>query len=427
MTERSIINARKIPFRLVSLRQLLILGDLGSALIIAWIVRRLLPALPGPDHVLQIWLLAVVMVWVITADIDKSFRLDAVLTYTRVLKIIWWAAVGYLLFFVTTREPYSLTFLLWASLSWGILAIGWRWVLSKLASPARGLAFETLPAALRNSHKVQWNIVTDPKQINLAEFDFLLIDFNKQYPEECQELFTHAHIVGLPIMSKPQIVEHLFGKISIEHFSNFWVEATFYIDPLYLRAKRFIDLAITIMVLPVLLPLCAIVALLVLLFMGRPILFWQERMGWGNESFNMVKFRTMINDTEKTGSGSTAKNDARVTRFGAILRKLRLDELPQFYNVFKGEMSIIGPRPEHVVLVEDFVKNIPLFQARHWLRPGITGWAQVMHGYAHAANQDEMMEKIRYDMFYLKNLSLWLDLIIIFRTIMTVLTGFGSR
>lgn len=429
MAERSTSVLQLVKFTLGRnvTRYILILGDLGSAALIGWIIHNLLHTLPHKDYILQVWFLSVVAMWLFTYDIDKNFRIDSYLTYTRVLKITCFAALGYLLFFVMTRQFYSLTFLFFVSILWTTWSCVERWLLTKFAPPLRGLVFDELPKVLQKNSKIAWTVVLDPKKINLADYDFLSIDFTKQYSPTGQELLTHAHVAGLPILSMPQVIEHLTGKISIEHFNDFWVEATFYINPIYLRLKRLMDIVVSVLFLPLLIFLGAIISLLILIFMGRPILYWQERTGLDDKIFKIVKFRTMVTDADKLGGSSTEKNDARITRLGAWLRKLRLDELPQFYNVFKGEMSVIGPRPEHVLLVEDFKKNIPLFQVRHWLRPGITGWAQVMHGYAHASNQDEMMEKIRFDMFYLKNLSLWLDLIIIFRTIVTVLTGFGSR
>lgn len=427
MTERSLPISRQSRFSLgrYAFKMLLILGDLGSAALLGWLIRWFLPDVPADANIYQIWLLILVGVWLITYDIDRHIRLDSYLTYTRVLKIAGWTALGYLLFFGVTREFYSLRFLLFATVAWLIFATTWRWLMTKLAPPLRGLAFENLPDILAKHEKVNWEIVSEPRQIDISKFDFLLIDFTKYYPAQWQQLLTHAHVVRLPILSVPQLIEHLTGKISIEHLNDSWVEATFYIDPFYLRLKRVLDLVITIILAPIILLLGVIIALAILITMGRPILFWQERAGLDDKIFRMVKFRTMIKDAEKIGAASTEINDYRVTKVGAWLRKLRLDELPQFYNVLRGEMSVIGPRPEHALLVDDFAKQIPLFQIRHWLRPGITGWAQVIHGYA--SNQDEMMDKIRLDLFYLKNLSLWLDLVIIFRTVLTILTGFGSR
>lgn len=408
-------------------RLLLMAGDLGSAAVIGYLVLLFLPPFAQSMEMLRVWWLSLTVTWLLNAESEQSFRLDVNLFYARVLKVSFFSAVGYLLFFVVTREFYSLRFLLTVTLLWTTIALLLRWVLLKLAPPLRALSLEPLPAGAQLRTKVLWTTVANPKEASLTDFDFVVVDFRKQYGTELQELLTHAHVAGLPILSVPQVIEHLLGKISIEHFNDYWVEATFYINPLYLRLKRMVDLLLIFVLLPILIPLMAIIALGILIFMGRPILYWQERAGLNDRRFYMVKFRTMVREAEQLGGASTEKNDRRITRLGTFLRKLRLDELPQFYNVLKGEMSVIGPRPEHSLLVGDFAKNIPLFQIRHWLRPGITGWAQVNHGYAYASSQEEMREKIRYDLFYLKNLSFWLDLIIIFRTMVTIVTGFGSR
>lgn len=180
-----------------------------------------------------------------------------------------------------------------------------------------------------------------------------------------------------------------------------------------------------LVLLPVLIPLCIAVALVVWLDGGRPILFWQERVGQWGRAFRMVKFRTMRPDAESNGAAFASSGDNRVTRIGRVLRRFRLDELPQFWNVLRGEMSIIGPRPEQVVFAEEFEERFPLYGLRHAVPPGITGWAQVTQGYA--AGADETLEKLRRDTYYIKHLSLSKDLKVLALTALTVLTGFGSR
>src|SRR5690606_8449600 len=145
----------------------------------------------------------------------------------------------------------------------------------------------------------------------------------------------------------------------------------------------------------------------------------------GGRPFRMVKFRTMRLDAEAGGAAFAANGDARITKTGRFLRKFRLDELPQFWNVLRGQMSIIGPRPEQVAFARDFEGEIPLYGLRHSVPPGITGWAQVTQGYA--ASADETLEKLRYDIYYIKHLSLVTDVKVLLRTAATVLTGFGAR
>lgn len=157
-----------------------------------------------------------------------------------------------------------------------------------------------------------------------------------------------------------------------------------------------------------------------------PVIFKQKRVGENEKIFVLYKFRTMRNDAEK-GSGAVwaKKNDPRVTRIGKFLRKTRLDELPQLFNVLKGDMSFVGPRPERPEFVEKLKEIIPYYSERHFVKPGVTGWAQVRYPYG--ASVEDAVEKLRYDLFYIKNLSMFLDLYIVFETFKVVLFGRGSR
>ena len=176
---------------------------------------------------------------------------------------------------------------------------------------------------------------------------------------------------------------------------------------------------------PIVLPICLLTALAIRLESSGKVIFVQERVGQGGKLFKIYKFRSMTTDAEKHGAKLAQQNDARVTKVGKFIRKTRIDELPQFINVLKGEMSLIGPRPEQLSFVKTFEKSIPFYNYRHIVKPGISGWAQVTQGYA--GNEDETALKIQYDFFYIKNISLMLDILIVIKTIQTMLTGFGAR
>ena len=193
----------------------------------------------------------------------------------------------------------------------------------------------------------------------------------------------------------------------------------------YAAAKRTLDVLFTLLLLPALLPSLLIVAGLVRLSSPGPVLFWQVRVGRGGSLFRLVKFRSMTLDAEQHGPSFAALGDSRVTRIGRVLRQYRLDELPQFWNVLRGEMSIIGPRPEQRSFSQDFERELSHYALRHCVRPGITGWAQVNQGYAEGLAQTA--EKLRYDLDYIERLSVWLDAHIVLRTLKTMLSGFGSR
>jgi lipopolysaccharide/colanic/teichoic acid biosynthesis glycosyltransferase len=158
-----------------------------------------------------------------------------------------------------------------------------------------------------------------------------------------------------------------------------------------------------------------------------PVFFLQRRMGFRGRVFQVFKFRTMtvVNDGEHREASITQAGDQRITRIGHFLRRTRLDELPQIINIIRGEMSWIGPRPEAVSLSSWYEMEIPFYRYRHIVRPGITGWAQVNQG--HVASLEEIDDKLQYDFFYIKNLSYWLDILIVFRTMRVVLSGFGAK
>jgi lipopolysaccharide/colanic/teichoic acid biosynthesis glycosyltransferase len=192
--------------------------------------------------------------------------------------------------------------------------------------------------------------------------------------------------------------------------------------------KRVWDFGISLVLLPILLPFLLLVALLIRLDSPGPVLFRQERMGYRGEKFRMFKFRSMREaavGADARNAAMTQDDDARVTRLGRHLRRYRIDELPQIVNILKGEMSWIGPRPEAVPLSLWYEAELPFYRYRHIVRPGITGWAQVRQG--HVADVSDVLWKLQYDFYYINNFSFWLDLLIVARTVRTIVSGFGAR
>lgn len=191
-------------------------------------------------------------------------------------------------------------------------------------------------------------------------------------------------------------------------------------------SKRLFDLGISLSLLVLLFPLIAVTALAVFLESGRPILYSQNRVGAHGRTFRIYKFRSMRQDAEKEGKAIWAsQNDSRVTRVGAFIRNTRLDELPQLYNVIKGEMSFVGPRPERPEFVEDLKEKIPFYDTRHYVKPGLMGWAQLKYPYG--ASVDDARCKLEYDLYYSKNHSFLMDLLIMIQTVEVVLLGKGVR
>lgn len=190
----------------------------------------------------------------------------------------------------------------------------------------------------------------------------------------------------------------------------------------YSKIRRVIDFIISLLSLVIVIPIILITSIFIMLESPGNPFYVQSRMGLMGKEFNLIKLRSMRTDAEKNGAQWADKNDPRITKVGRFIRKTRIDELPQIFNVLKGEMSIIGPRPERQIFVEEFVKYIPNFPKRLEVKPGLTGWAQVNGGYEITPE-----EKLRLDLFYIINRNPMLDIKILFLTVFTVLTGSGAR
>ena len=190
--------------------------------------------------------------------------------------------------------------------------------------------------------------------------------------------------------------------------------------------KRLFDIVAASILLLLALPVMVVTALLIVLEDGFPLLYRQERVGLNGRLFNVVKFRSMRKDAESDGTPRWATaNDDRTTRVGRIIRKLRIDELPQLYSVLAGDMSLVGPRPERPYFVDQLTRAIPFYAVRHSVKPGVTGWAQVSYHYG--ASVDDSIQKLQYDLYYVKNHTLFLDVVILFETVGVVLTGKGAQ
>ena len=221
--------------------------------------------------------------------------------------------------------------------------------------------------------------------------------------------------------------EDLEGKIPVKSLTEEWFLFDRGFNILYndfqQRIKRVVDIIFAIIIMIPAIPIMFISAIIIKLESKGPIFFVQERIGKGNRPFQIVKFRSMKNDAEKDGPKWAIKKDNRVTNFGNIMRKTRIDELPQLINVIKGEMSFVGPRPERQHFINILEKEIPFYNMRHAVLPGLTGWAQV--NYPYGASVEDAFEKLQYDLYYIKHQSLALDIIIFLRTIKTVIFGRG--
>jgi sugar transferase (PEP-CTERM system associated) len=241
------------------------------------------------------------------------------------------------------------------------------------------------------------------------------------------EELLRAKMAGVRVEDAATTYERVTGKILLDDLRPSWLIFSdgFRVSRVARLMKRSIDLALSLLLAVAALPLMALAALLVLLDDGRPVLYRQERVGENGRTFTLAKFRSMRKDAEIGGKPIWAKDgDDRVTRIGGFLRKTRLDELPQLWNVVRGDMSFVGPRPERPFFVSQLSEAIPYYQQRHAVKPGLTGWAQVKYRYG--SSLEDAMEKLRYDLYYIKHLSVFFDLTIVFDTVKVVLFRKGA-
>jgi len=241
------------------------------------------------------------------------------------------------------------------------------------------------------------------------------------------EELLRAKMAGIRVEDATTTYERITGKILIDDLRPSWLIFSdgFRVSRITRWLKRSIDLVLSLVIGLLSLPFMALTAIAIVLDSGLPILYCQERVGENGKPFTLCKFRSMRTDAEKAGTPLWARDgDDRITRAGRFIRKARLDELPQIWNVIRGDMSFVGPRPERPFFVAELSKAIPFYQQRHAVKPGVTGWAQVKYRYG--SSLEDAMEKLRYDLYYIKHLSIFFDLTIVFDTVKVVLFGKGA-
>lgn len=245
--------------------------------------------------------------------------------------------------------------------------------------------------------------------------------------KESLDILINLKMLGVRVESAAQFFEQATGRVHIDEVDPRWFVFSSGFDngARKLIIKRCFDVAITLVLLFVMLPVMALFALAIILENKGPLFYRQDRVGLHGRVFRIFKFRTMIPASAGAVPQWTANQDKRITALGSIMRKFRFDELPQLINVLRGDMSLIGPRPEQPYFCELLAKEIPFYHQRHSILPGLTGWAQVR--YMYGASIEESKRKLEFDLFYVKNLSIWLDLAIAFETLKVVLIGQGSK
>lgn len=271
---------------------------------------------------------------------------------------------------------------------------------------------------------INWCAITSPEEFKKAEHDIVIADLRADLSDEWEAFLANCSLCHIPVYHSSRFIESISGRVKIDHLYENELGSLLPSEG-YSFFKQLFDVTLILLSLPVVLPVMLLTAILIVLESRGGVFFLQERIGQGGKPFTVYKFRSMCQASEEDGAQFAQKNDMRVTKVGRVIRKTRIDELPQFFNVLKGEMSLIGPRPEQKKFVDDFKVAIPFYDYRHIVKPGISGWAQVVHGYA--AGEEDTRVKLEHDFYYIKNFSLSLDLLVFFKTIQTILTGFGAR
>jgi sugar transferase (PEP-CTERM system associated) len=266
-----------------------------------------------------------------------------------------------------------------------------------------------------------------PRLIARHEIDRIIVGLSDRRGKLPIEQLLRAKMAGVRVEDATTTYERVTGKILIDDLRPSWLIFSdgFRVSRATRWMKRTIDVTLAVVLAILSFPLMALTALAVWLESGGPVLYCQERVGENGRTFTLCKFRSMRTDAEKGGTPLWAKDrDDRVTRVGRFIRTTRLDELPQLWNVARGDMSFVGPRPERPYFVAELATQIPFYQQRHAVKPGITGWAQVKYRYG--SSLEDAMEKLRYDLYYIKHLSVVFDLTIVFDTVKVVLFRKGA-
>ncbi|PLP59635.1 polyprenyl glycosylphosphotransferase [Mesorhizobium loti] len=321
------------------------------------------------------------------------------------------------------------------------ITILWFQCIAVLSRRVREYSLAIVPGgdveALVELKGVRWISLSDMPTSHRG-WDGLVADLRADLSPQWIRFISETALAGTPVFHVKEIRESLTGMVEIEHLSENTLGS---LNPneAYRELKHTLDWVIAFSALIAFLPIFAVISLLIKMDSSGPVLFRQERRGYRGKTFKVFKFRTMI--AKQSGAGDvpaevadmenvrdqarTKDQDMRITRVGRILRRTRLDELPQVLNIMRGEMSWIGPRPEALVLSKWYEKELPFYSYRHIVFPGITGWAQINQG--HVSAVEDVHEKLHYDFYYIKNFSFWLDLIITMKTAKIIFTGFGSR
>ena len=278
------------------------------------------------------------------------------------------------------------------------------------------------------------NILIREKSCTLSELcdvynlDKIIVALKEKRGRFPSQELIQCRTKGVDVITGSSFFEMLTGKVLVREIEPSWLIFSSGFQKSWFKTvlKRLQDIVLALILLTLLSPLLLVVAVLIKIDSKGPVLFAQDRVGRSNKEYMMHKFRSMVQDAEKlTGPVWAGDNDNRITRVGRIIRKYRIDELPQLWEVLMGTMSLVGPRPERKYFTDQLEKQIPFYNQRFNVKPGLTGWAQVCYDYG--ATVEDAVEKLNYDLFYIKNMSFALDMVVLLKTVKTVLFGKGAR
>jgi exopolysaccharide biosynthesis polyprenyl glycosylphosphotransferase len=253
----------------------------------------------------------------------------------------------------------------------------------------------------------------------------LVVDLRPVMADRMAQFVSSWNLAGYQVRPLSTVYEEHTGRLPIVHLAEGWELTAPVSRNEYAAFKRAIDVVLTLLTAPLWVTVGGLIFVAIKLDSRGPALYRQVRVGRDGHLFTLVKFRTMIVDAEPDGPQFAVVGDSRLTRVGRFLRRFRIDEIPQLWNVLKGDLSLVGPRPERPEFTEQFDEAIPFYAFRHLIRPGVTGWAQVNYGYAD--DEADTVEKLTFDLYYVKHMSPWLDLHVLGKSVWTVLSGFGAQ
>ncbi|MFP3869136.1 MAG: sugar transferase [Desulfobacteraceae bacterium] len=354
-----------------------------------------------------------------------------------------------LAYFIPALRPGKILVVMFAGLS--VAAVwGWHWLAGvffpvrpqRLVLIGQDRVIQEIVQMVQQDHSQAYEIAAHWHQVHpnptlgnlsrLAEnknIDAIIYSVGSQILKEVTDSLLNLRFRQLNVYDAPTFYQRLTGKLPVFHLDDFWMlinsQREVFFPRLTANLKRVFDIFLVVLCLPLALPLILIGALAIRLDSKGPVFFIQERLGRNEVPFRLVKFRTMVDHAEQDNGPQWAnEGDPRVTRVGKILRKLRLDELPQLFNVLKGEMSVVGPRPIRRHFADLLAQELPYYRLRFLVKPGLTGWAQINYDYA--GSVEGQAEKLQYELFYLVHQSLWLDFFIILKTLRVMLLGKGT-